>query len=117
MALDVPAFIMQLLLIERKKNLSECLSPGRLDDMSELAFSTVDSERSIHVDQEHNIKTEKGHRMTYLKFFQQNRLLNATLMALLQGFVTAGLEVLIYTLYDKVNAYRIFTYRTLLRLD
>ncbi|ORE06477.1 MFS general substrate transporter [Rhizopus microsporus var. microsporus] len=92
MALNVPAFIMQLLLIEHKKNAPECAGSGRLDDISELTFSTVDSERSMHVDQEHSIKTEKEQRMTYLKLFQQNRLLNATLMALLQGFVTAGLE-------------------------
>jgi hypothetical protein len=102
MALNVPAFIIQLLLIEPKKNPSECPSPGRLDDMRKLTFSTVDSERSIHDDQEHSIKTKKGQRMICLKLFQHNRLLNATLMALLQGFVTAGLEVLIYTLHDKL---------------
>ncbi|RCH91952.1 hypothetical protein CU097_005187 [Rhizopus azygosporus] len=90
MALNIPAFIMQLLLVENKKNPSEYPSPGRLDDISELAFSTAGSEGSIHDDQ--SIETEKGRCMTYLKLFQHNRLLNATLMALLQGFVTAGLE-------------------------
>ncbi|CEI95785.1 hypothetical protein RMCBS344292_09962 [Rhizopus microsporus] len=60
--------------------------------MNELTFSTVDSERSIYDNQEQSVETEKGRRMTYLKLFQYNRLLNTTLMALLQGFVTAGLE-------------------------
>ncbi|KAL4207744.1 hypothetical protein AB4K20DRAFT_1870412 [Rhizopus microsporus] len=70
----------------------ECLNPGRLDEMNELTFSTVDSERSIYDNQEQSVETEKGRRMTYLKLFQHNRLLNTTLMALLQGFVIAGLD-------------------------
>ncbi|CAO3700682.1 unnamed protein product [Rhizopus microsporus] len=60
--------------------------------MNELTFSTVDSERSIYDNQEQSVETEKGRRMTYLKLFQHNRLLNTTLMALLQGFVIAGLD-------------------------
>lgn len=86
---------MQLLLIEHKNNSSKCPRPDLLGEVSELTLITVNSDGLTNINQEYSTKVEKRQRMSHLKLFKQNRLLNAILMALLQGFITAGLEVLI----------------------